>query len=291
MIPIPSPNIFISKLLSIFPHHQKEEPKIDPFRVQFSKRAFKPLKAVHQPAIKPVTNSFKNLIVRGGSKIKQTGGGAKTAFVRYFCRKCAPNVRKINPKVTPQEAASIAQGLYQVIKQHGPLTVSNTWNHAKWIKEDSLEESADNVSPDSSSPSKDDLLEEACKKYDEATHLCPTLHDAYYNWAIAISDQAKIRGRTKEAEELWKQLWTIFEKPKGWEAGSSGLSSKTHMKTMLKWMRGRKMLKLFCNHVGSSKKFLHCTQPEEPQTDQSNNSTELKLQTEKPSTRRKKKTL
>ncbi|GMP96830.1 hypothetical protein CsSME_00045307 [Camellia sinensis var. sinensis] len=49
-----------------------------------------------------------------------TGGGAKTAFVR-----------KINPKVTPQEAASIAQGLYQVIKQHGPLTVSNTWNHAK----------------------------------------------------------------------------------------------------------------------------------------------------------------
>ncbi|XP_028093107.1 uncharacterized protein LOC114293267 [Camellia sinensis] len=213
------------------------------------------------------------LIVRGGSKkIKQTGGGAKTAFVRYFCRKCAPNVRKINPKVPPQEAASIAQGLYQVIKQHGPLTVSNTWNHAK--------ESADNVSPDSSSPSKDDLLEEACKKYDEATHLCPTLHDAYYNWAIAISDRAKMRGRTKEAEELWKQ-----------EAGSSGLSSKTHMKTMLKWMRGRKMLKLFCNHVGSSKKFLHCTQPEEPQTDQSNNSTELKLQTEKPSTRRKKNTL
>ncbi|GMP64464.1 hypothetical protein CsSME_00025730 [Camellia sinensis var. sinensis] len=37
--------------------------------------------------------------------------------------------------------------------------------------------SADNVSPDSSSASKDDLLGEACKKYDEATHLCPTLHD------------------------------------------------------------------------------------------------------------------
>jgi hypothetical protein len=27
-------------------------------------------------------------------------------------------------------------------------------------------------------------------------------HDAFYNWAIAISDQAKMRGRTKEAEEL-----------------------------------------------------------------------------------------
>lgn len=40
-----------------------------------------------------------------------------------------------------------------------------------------MQESADNVSPDSNSPSKDALLEEACKKYDEATHLCPTLHD------------------------------------------------------------------------------------------------------------------
>ena len=40
-----------------------------------------------------------------------------------------------------------------------------------------MQESADNVSQDSTSPSKDALLEEACKKYDEATHLCPTLHD------------------------------------------------------------------------------------------------------------------
>ncbi|XAR70119.1 Protein O-GlcNAc transferase [Bertholletia excelsa] len=75
-----------------------------------------------------------------------------------------------------------------------------------------LQESADNVSPDSSLPSKDALLEEACKKYDEATRLCPTLHDAYYNWAIAISDRAKLRGRTKEAEELWKQATKNYEK-------------------------------------------------------------------------------
>lgn len=44
-----------------------------------------------------------------------------------------------------------------------------------------MQESADNVSPDSTSPSKDALLEEACKKYDEATHLCPTLHDVLAN--------------------------------------------------------------------------------------------------------------
>ncbi|GLT30521.1 hypothetical protein SLA2020_053170 [Shorea laevis] len=105
--------------------------------------------------------------------------GVASIFVRYMSRSRAVNVRKINPKVPIEEAKSIAHSLYGVIRQHGPLSVSNTWIHAK-------------------------------------------------------------------------------------EAGVSGLNSKTHMKIMLKWMRGRKMLKLLCNHVGNSKKFLHCTLPEEP---------------------------
>ncbi|KAL7610382.1 protein HLB1 [Lactuca sativa] len=74
-----------------------------------------------------------------------------------------------------------------------------------------LQESADNVNADTNSPSKDALLEEACKKYAEATNLNPALHDAYYNWAIAISDRAKLHGRTKEAEELWKQATKNYE--------------------------------------------------------------------------------
>ncbi|EEF43495.1 uncharacterized protein LOC8278490 [Ricinus communis] len=73
------------------------------------------------------------------------------------------------------------------------------------------------------------------------------------------------------------------------EANISGLNSKTHMKIMLKWMRGRKMLKFFCNHVGSSKKFLHSTLPEEPRSDQSKVLSEPNLQTEKPSRKRKQK--
>ncbi|XP_039167131.1 uncharacterized protein LOC120292776 [Eucalyptus grandis] len=71
------------------------------------------------------------------------------------------------------------------------------------------------------------------------------------------------------------------------EAGVSGLQSKTHMKLMLKCMRGRKMLKLFCNQVGSSKKFLLSTLPEGPQNDQSTSTVELNLQTEKPSSHSK----
>lgn len=60
------------------------------------------------------------------------------------------------------------------------------------------------------------------------------------------------------------------------------------MKLMLKWMRGRKMLKLLCNQVGNNKKFLHCTLPEDPQNIQSNTITEPKLQRKKPSVRKQK---
>ncbi|PIA34982.1 hypothetical protein AQUCO_03700321v1 [Aquilegia coerulea] len=142
------------------------------------------------------------MFLRGGGGGGGGVGRMMMMMVRHFSKKRAENVRKINPKVTPQEASSIAQNIYQVINQNGPLTVSSTWNHLK-------------------------------------------------------------------------------------DAGVSGLNSKTHMKLMLKWMRGRKMLKLFCNQVGSNKKFLHSTLPEEPHG-QSSNTLEVKLETEKPSMKRKK---
>ncbi|CAN0908976.1 hypothetical protein LINGRAHAP2_LOCUS25571 [Linum grandiflorum] len=68
------------------------------------------------------------------------------------------------------------------------------------------------------------------------------------------------------------------------EASVDGLASKTHMKIMLKWMRGRNMLKLICNHVGSNKKFMHCTLPEDPQSQSDSTPTAqppLKLKTAK----------
>lgn len=40
----------------------------------------------------------------------------------------------------------------------------------------------------------------------KSQNLILVFEQAYYNWAIAISDRAKMRGRTKEAEELWKQV-------------------------------------------------------------------------------------
>lgn len=79
------------------------------------------------------------------------------------------------------------------------------------------------------------------------------------------------------------QLWG-FELQ---EAGVSGLQSKTHMKLMLKWMRGRQMLKLICHQVGSNKKFLHCTLPEDPQSVQTISSEELNVQRKKASNKPK----
>ncbi|KAL8496949.1 hypothetical protein ACS0TY_020580 [Phlomoides rotata] len=125
-----------------------------------------------------------------------------TMMIKHFTtnsRKRAPNLRKINPRVPYQEAASIAEGLFGVIDTHGPLSIASAWNHCK-------------------------------------------------------------------------------------EAGISGLNSKTHMKIMVKWMRGRSMLKLFCNQVGSTKKFLLTTRPDEPLANQPNSSMELKPKSEKPPT-------
>lgn len=69
------------------------------------------------------------LFLRGGGATASAG-----ALVRYFSKKRIPDIRRINPKVPRQEATAISNGLYQIFKEHGPLSVSNTWNHAKVIK-------------------------------------------------------------------------------------------------------------------------------------------------------------
>ncbi|KAJ4773405.1 thiamine-phosphate synthase [Rhynchospora pubera] len=107
-----------------------------------------------------------------------SAGGWMATAVRHFSRKRAEDVRRINPKVPKEEAVEISKGLLQILKDHGPLTVSDTWNRVK-------------------------------------------------------------------------------------EAGLSGLNSKTHMKLLLKWMRGRRMLRLTCAHIGNSKKFYYSTKSDE----------------------------
>ncbi|XP_010436145.1 PREDICTED: uncharacterized protein LOC104719860 [Camelina sativa] len=151
----------------------------------------------------------------------EEGDGTPHSSVSPFSRESASQPAENNPamdlinriQVNDEEGRSRQRVLAFAARKYASAIERNPDDHDalyNWAL--ILQESADNVSPDSVSPSKDDLLEEACKKYDEATRLCPTLYDAYYNWAIAISDRAKMRGRTKEAEELWEQATNNYEK-------------------------------------------------------------------------------
>lgn len=151
----------------------------------------------------------------------EEGDGTPHSSVSPFSRESASQPAENNPamdlinriQVNDEEGRSRQRVLAFAARKYASAIERNPDDHDalyNWAL--ILQESADNVSPDSVSPSKDDLLEEACKKYDEATSLCPSLYDAYYNWAIAISDRAKMRGRTKEAEELWEQATNNYEK-------------------------------------------------------------------------------
>lgn len=69
----------------------------------------------------------------GGGRGGAAGAAAAAGWnlVRYFSRKRAPDLRRINPKVPKEEAKEISKSLYQIIKERGPLSVASTWDHAK----------------------------------------------------------------------------------------------------------------------------------------------------------------
>ncbi|GMN32848.1 hypothetical protein TIFTF001_003863 [Ficus carica] len=75
--------------------------------------------------------------IRGAASHGIVGGATATAntAVRNMSgsggRKRAENVRKINPRMSPQEASSIARSLYDLLNLHGPLSISHAWLHAQ----------------------------------------------------------------------------------------------------------------------------------------------------------------
>jgi hypothetical protein len=57
------------------------------------------------------------------------------------------------------------------------------------------------------------------------------------------------------------------------EVGLKDLTSKNHMKVVLRWMRERQKLRLVCNHVGAHKQFLYTTWFTKPGTTQTTTTT------------------
>lgn len=109
------------------------------------------------------------------------------------------------------------------------------------------------------------------------SHVLHLSWHVYFLWFFVGAYPPHVFLPTKLHISREGRFWWILQ-----DAGISGLSSKTHMKLMLKWMRGRSMVKQICNIVGSNKKFLLTTFPEEPQSDQANSSMELKPRSDRP---------
>ena len=70
-------------------------------------------------------------LCRASATVFENEMSCNSLLVRYMSRERAVNVRKINPKVSIQEAHIISSSLYEVFKKHGPLSVPNTWLRAQ----------------------------------------------------------------------------------------------------------------------------------------------------------------
>ncbi|KAL5713326.1 hypothetical protein ACHQM5_015412 [Ranunculus cassubicifolius] len=108
-------------------------------------------------------------------------------LVRLCAKKPKPKMKPIELKTPPEQTQTITRAIFDVIKEHGPLTIADTWENVK-----------------------------------------------------------------------------------------RGLTSKRHMKIILRWMRERQKIRQICNHVGPHKQFIYTTwftkpsvRPSRPKSDSS----------------------
>ncbi|KAL4582652.1 hypothetical protein LXL04_007209 [Taraxacum kok-saghyz] len=97
-----------------------------------------------------------------------------TTTVKYLGTKPKPAMKALEPRFRPEQNQTITRAIFDILKDHGPLSVAQTWERVQ-------------------------------------------------------------------------------------EVGVKDLTSKTQMKTVLRWMKERQKLKQVCNHVGSNKQFLYTT--------------------------------
>ncbi|KAK7281817.1 hypothetical protein RIF29_10114 [Crotalaria pallida] len=111
--------------------------------------------------------------------------------IRFLGKKPKPKMGPIELKTPPEQRQTITRVLFDIVKEHGPLTIEDTWQHVK-------------------------------------------------------------------------------------EVGLKDLTSKRHMKIVLRWMRERQKLRLVCNHVGAHKQFLYTTWFTKPSAAQGTGSLPIK---------------
>uniref|UniRef100_A0A7N0UBY5 Uncharacterized protein n=1 Tax=Kalanchoe fedtschenkoi TaxID=63787 RepID=A0A7N0UBY5_KALFE len=94
--------------------------------------------------------------------------------MRCMAQKPKPKMQPIELKFPPEQTQTISRVIFDIVKEHGPLSIADTWQRVQ-------------------------------------------------------------------------------------EVGLRGLTSKRHMKIVMRWMRERQKLRQICNHVGPNKQFLYTT--------------------------------
>ncbi|XP_074275097.1 uncharacterized protein LOC141599096 [Silene latifolia] len=98
----------------------------------------------------------------------------RTVMRMMISKKPKPKMKAIELNYQPEQTQTITRAVFDIVKEHGPLTLAQTWDRVQ-------------------------------------------------------------------------------------EVGLKQLTSKTQMKTVMRWMKERQKLRLICNHVGSQKQFLYTT--------------------------------
>jgi hypothetical protein len=53
--------------------------------------------------------------------------------VRNVAKKLKPKMGAVTLKTPPEQRQTITRTLFDIVKEHGPITVSNTWERVKVI--------------------------------------------------------------------------------------------------------------------------------------------------------------
>lgn len=53
--------------------------------------------------------------------------------VRWMAKKPKPKMKPIEPRTPPEQTQTITRAIFDVVKEHGPLTVADTWDHLKVV--------------------------------------------------------------------------------------------------------------------------------------------------------------
>ncbi|TYH78598.1 hypothetical protein ES332_D03G000400v1 [Gossypium tomentosum] len=54
-------------------------------------------------------------------------------MIRYFSTKPKPKMKPIELKTSPEQTQTITRVIFDILKEHGPLTVGDTWERVKEV--------------------------------------------------------------------------------------------------------------------------------------------------------------